>query len=66
MHSVGGVMVHRAAGRGQQMSERRGGMKGLKISKREKNKDMTYRAKNWIHQVNKQVILNLCKQIAMR
>lgn len=41
MHSVGEVMVHKAAGRGQQMSEGRKGMR-LFIRKKEMNIEMIY------------------------
>lgn len=39
MHSGGEVMVHRAAGRGQQMSEGRGGT-WLFVRKKEVNNEM--------------------------
>lgn len=43
MQSEGEVMVQRAAGRGQQMSERKGGM-WLLVRKKEVSNEMIYRA----------------------
>lgn len=61
MHSGGEVKVHRAAGRGQQMSEGRGGML-LLVRKKEMNNEMIYRGKTGVCLMcNPQEIFNLLK-----